>query len=249
MKSYRSMMLETLCALRVYPHMFFSRSPLKMLEFNELVRDQELRSDDVVLDIGCGHGLQTTLLGTKAKKVIGIDIASDDLDAARRVARHVDGRANCEFRCERLERAGFPGDSFDKIYSFSVLEHIDNYEDVLRESYRILKPKGQLIFSCDTLESIDDVEIVETHKRKYYVQHYFNRAEMRRLLEEIGFKHLSVYPIFKSDYAKKLFIRNVTVPFSNDYIRPIIQYYRLRKAESHTNGATKGIFLIVRAMK
>ena len=40
--------------------------------------------------------------------------------------------------------AGFEDDKFDVIYSVCVIEHIPNYEEVLREAFRTLKPGGTL---------------------------------------------------------------------------------------------------------
>lgn len=59
-----------------------------------------------------------------------------------------------------------------------MIEHISNYVEVLREAYRILKKDGQMIFSVDCLESIEDNELLEKHKKEHYVEKYFKREEL-----------------------------------------------------------------------
>ena len=245
----KDVVLRSMCAVGVYPHIFFSRSPLKAYEYYELTRGVEFSEHDRVLDIGCYRGLQAALLAKKCGEVIGIDISEPDLERARRVARAAGRRLRCDFRCVRLEHAGFEDNSFDKIYSFSVLEHIPNYEKVLKEAYRILKPDGRLQLSVDALESIDDEYVRAVHRSRFYVEQYFTRSQLRSLLDGIGFRNITIYPIFRSAYAKKLFLRNVLTPFSSSYVRPVMQYFRLRTAEARANGADKGIFLIITATK
>ena len=40
--------------------------------------------------------------------------------------------------------------SFDVVFCISVLEDLTNYDAALREFYRVLKPGGQLVITCDS---------------------------------------------------------------------------------------------------
>lgn len=130
------------------PNIYSTYSPIKIYEFKELIRDINILKTDKILDIGCGEGLHAIILGKKAKKTYGIDINEKRIIKARHRATYMRKRDNIKFRCIKLEYARFEIESFDKIFSISVLEeHIPNYFDVLEETYKILKKGGQLIFS------------------------------------------------------------------------------------------------------
>lgn len=75
MKIIKKLILIILIHFKLFPHIFFKFKPFKIYEFKELLRGINFSRDDIILDIGCGVGLQTMLLGKRCKKVIGIDIS------------------------------------------------------------------------------------------------------------------------------------------------------------------------------
>jgi len=52
---------------------------------------------------------------------------------------------NARFSVGKLTQTGFANNSFDFIYSQSVIEHVDDWQAMLREMYRILKPGGSFM--------------------------------------------------------------------------------------------------------
>lgn len=234
---------------RLYPHIFFGHSPFKIYEFKKLTEGIKFSKDEIILDIGCGSARQSLLLGKKCKKIVGIDISEKAIKLAKLQSQYLKGAGNSAFHCIKLEKAGFEDEYFDKIFSFCVLEHIPNYAEVLREAYRILKKNGQMIFSVDTLETIEDKKLIEKHKKTHFVEQYFKKEELKTLLEKIGFEKIDIYPIFKSNFAKKLFIKGIKDRFRYGYLRSILAYFVLRYKESHCAAGNKGIFLIVKCYK
>ncbi|CAG1004019.1 Arsenite methyltransferase [Methanosarcinales archaeon] len=242
--------LRSLIFFRLYPHTFFTFSPFKIYEFAELQRGLKISKDEMVLDIGCGSGLQTMLIGKKCKKVIGIDISEKAITIAKSISHYMKGRFNIEFRCIKLENANFENEFFDRIFSFCVIEHISNYSEILKEAHRILKNNGQMIFSVDSLENIKDIKLVEKHKKQHFVEKYFKKEELKTILEEIGFKRIEIYPIFKSNFARELFIEKVINRSSKfGFIIPILTYWVLRYEEYKYRDEDKGIFLIAKCYK
>lgn len=106
---------------------------------------------DVLLDIGCGEGrhvihacLEHNILG------IGVDMSARDLTTAReRFLPFVGYNASSQFSLQRGDatRLPFADHSIDKIICSEVLEHIENYQAVLSEIKRVLKPGGLLAVS------------------------------------------------------------------------------------------------------
>ena len=241
--------LRILIYFRLYPHIFFSFQPFKIYEFKELLKGIEFSRDELILDIGCGRGLQAVLLGKRCKKVVGVDTSEKAVTPAKLKSRYMKKRINAEFYCMKIKDAEFENEYFDKIFSICVLEHIPNYVEVLGEAHRILKKDGQMIFSVDCLETIEDNKLLEKHKKEHRVESYFEKEELKTILEEIGFNRIEIYPTFKSDFAKKLFIKGIFNKFHYGYLRSILAYFILKYREKHCADENKGIVLIVKCYK
>ena len=72
---------------------------------------------------------------------------------------------------------------------------------------------------------------------------------MRKILEQIVFKKINIYPIFKSDSAQKVFIKGINNKFRYSYLDSILTYAILNYKENHCINKTKGIFLIIKCCK
>ena len=243
------MVFDAILHSPLYPHIYFFANPFKIYEFHELLKGQAFRSTDVALDIGCGRGLQTALLGRRCAKVIGIDISPNVVARALSDQAHVMKRIPCEFRCTTIEDAKFPDAFFDKIMSVCVIEHIPDYMSVLRECYRTLKPGGRMFVSLDSLATIDDEDLKLRHTEDNFVRHYFKPDAIRKDLESVGFKHVSVDPIFCSNFARDLFIRGIREKFTFRYLEAIRLSRVLAREERAATKRDRGIFLVARATK
>ena len=231
-----------------YPHIYFFNHPFKAKEYTELVKGLDFDRKDVILDVGCGAGLQTLLFGRRAARIIGID--PNPLPVGRAISDHREcvPQIPAEFRVATIEEAKFPGDTFSKVFSVCVLEHIPDYLSALRECYRVLRPGGVLSFSCDSLETVDDPELKNIHAERFFVRHWFERESLQRDLEHIGFENVHVYPIFKSDFAKNLFEQGIRGEFCHRYMKSIWLSWRLRWADVFAR-KNKGLLLMARANK
>lgn len=233
----------------LYPHIWFCRGPFKIYEYLAMVRGVDFRPGDVILDVGCGAGLQTNLFGRRAKKIIGIDIDENPVRRALSERPLVEGRINSEFRVTSIEQAGFADAMFDKAFSVCVIEHIPDHMSALRQINRVLKPGGTFVFTADALATIDDAELKAQHAEKYAVQRYFEPAALRADLVSAGFRDIQVSYIFRSDYARRLFMHAIRVNFQFRYSEAVILSWLLRISDFFTPRNAPGIFLLVRCRK
>jgi ubiquinone/menaquinone biosynthesis C-methylase UbiE len=99
-------------------------------------------SSSVVLDVGCGIGRVMRFVAPRCKEIHGVDTSALILRRARTELRDL---KNCHFcRYDFAKFDGFPAGSFDLIYSFYTLQHMekeDAYICLLR-IHRLLKPGG-----------------------------------------------------------------------------------------------------------
>ena len=96
-----------------------------------------------VLDIACGEGYGSELLGQAASEVIGVDIDDTIVDVARK--RYT--RPNLSFRKGSATAIPLEDRSVDVIVSFETIEHLADQNTFWCEIKRVLKKAGVLIIS------------------------------------------------------------------------------------------------------
>lgn len=157
-----------------------------------------LRSDDIVLEIGCGVGRVGRVLAPFVKEWIGCDVSANML---RFAGRRLLGLENIRL----LEVSGYDlqpvrDASVDVVYTTVVFMHLeewDRYNYVL-EAKRILKPGGR--FYCDNVDLASpagwDV-FVNSHgyrgaDRPAYISKCSTKPEIETFLTRAGFAGVRV---------------------------------------------------------
>lgn len=88
-----------------------------------------------VLEVGCGTGMILKEIAPVASKAVGLDISRGMLEKARaRGLDVVEGSAT---------HLPFDDHSFDAVYSFKVLAHVQDIERAMGEVSRVLRPGGR----------------------------------------------------------------------------------------------------------
>lgn len=245
----KKLFLKSLMKLGQYPAIRFTYSPFKMIEFEEMIRRVNFRGNERALDIGCGDGLHTLLLGEKVGHITGIDVDSSFIADARSYAAGYTHKAKVDFLDQPMEEIRFTDELFDLIFSICVIEHIPNHEEVLAECLRTLKPGGQIVFTVDTLETINDEDLKKQHTVAHHVQRYFRMDTLRALLEEIGFEVQEMQNLFRSERARELFEQGIREGFNFGRLKCVKLADELREAEDQVGLDRPGTFLLVVARK
>lgn len=98
----------------------------------------------VALSLGCGSGEDSRYLKRQGvERSIGVDISKGMIEIAQQTP---DG---CEFMQMDMEHLDFPDESFDFLYSSLAIHYIEDWSQVMREAFRVLKPGGGFLFSCN----------------------------------------------------------------------------------------------------
>ncbi|WP_317932439.1 class I SAM-dependent methyltransferase [Halioxenophilus sp. WMMB6] len=161
----------------------------------------ELAPNSVILDLGCGEGRHSIAVPGSSDQnlVVGVDLGWKDLLKAQAKAAETqtfcqENRlpvgANPSWINANGLRLPFADDSFDRVICSEVLEHIDDYQGLLTEMHRVLKPGGLLAVSvprqwpervcwsfCDEYSQTPGGHI-----------RIFNARRLRRTIINLGFR-------------------------------------------------------------
>jgi len=121
--------------------------PIDIYLFDQLLRGQ-IAPGMRVLDAGCGSARNLIYLLRAGYDVSAVDRDPAAVDAARKLVAELGASTPAEnFRVAPIEQMPFPDVSFDVVLSSAVLHFAkddEQFEAMLREMWRVLKPRGIL---------------------------------------------------------------------------------------------------------
>jgi ubiquinone/menaquinone biosynthesis C-methylase UbiE len=117
----------------------------------QVIARMGIRPGQQILDLGCGSGWATRLLGSAApgSGAIGVDVSPAMI--ARAEATH-DLTSRARYECGKFEKLEFKDAKFDRVFSMEALYYAVDLERALAEIARVLKPGGSADIVLDHYE-------------------------------------------------------------------------------------------------
>ena len=204
-------------------------------------------SGKLVLDMGCGAGIDSVEFLQNGAYVVSADLTS----TATRLTQNLLHEAGFSSPVLQAEATNLPfkSDIFDCVYSFGVLHHIPNVEDALSEIKRVLKPGGQvmaMLYHKDSLLYAYSIVYLRGIK-----EGWLDRLSLDEILSKYSERREGCpYTIaYTKDEALDLFLRYFT-SVGVDVRYNVIDLPEQRKVKVNLSGKYElGWHLIIKAMK
>jgi arsenite methyltransferase len=168
----------------------------------------DLKSGEVVLDLGSGGGIDVLLSAKRVGptgKAYGLDTTDDMLALARENQRQA-GLENVEFLKGEIENIPLPDNSVDVVISNCVINLSADKDRVLREAFRTLKPGGRFAVS-DVVVRGDVHEEVRRSMLLWVgcIAGAVEETEYQAKLTAAGFASISIEPtrVYKIEDARQ----------------------------------------------
>ena len=124
---------------------------------NKLIEEKIINKQQIKIELGCGNSKHAGYIGIDALALENVDITTDIEDGLHFI----------------------PDNSIDEVYSSHFLEHLDNFEMIINEIYRILKPNKVFVPHFSNPYFYSD----PTHKRffgLYTFDYYSETSALKR---------------------------------------------------------------------
>lgn len=167
------------------------------------IRLPAARGEQWMLDIGCNWGRWCVAGARKGYRVVGLDPSLEAVTVARQVARHLG--VNALFVAADGRYLPFRDNTFDVVFSFSVLQHFSkaNVRVALRSIHRVLRRDGvslvQMLNRVGVRSLYNQARLAFQTPDRFAVRYWTTRELYDTFASAIGPTELSVDGFFSAN--------------------------------------------------
>ena len=155
-----------------------------------------------ILEVGCGSGHFLEMIKQNFDvEVYGVDLDCGHIEFAKNSAKQKG--LNINYQVADIKNLPFEDDSFDLIYSYTVVEHLP-FSDFIAEQKRVLRPGGKVVIMTVEAkqQTRSEFEYLDEEIFKYFNVEIEQPADLGKYsptpehklkgLHEFGFKNINV---------------------------------------------------------
>jgi ubiquinone/menaquinone biosynthesis C-methylase UbiE len=152
----------------------------------KFILDQALPLESPVLEIGTGKGRFLVRLGRRVRDITTVDISAEEQHCARLNARYhkVDGRI--KFVLQDAARLPWPDHSFGAVVTMNAMHHIRDFQPVLAEMLRLVKPGGKLVLADFSPRGFQNIARAHRAEGKIHPREPHSFRDLQRQLQKRG---------------------------------------------------------------
>jgi 2-polyprenyl-6-hydroxyphenyl methylase/3-demethylubiquinone-9 3-methyltransferase len=170
----------------------------KLLKYrmSQLTSWANLRSDDVVLDVGCGNGHHLFFLAPLIARGIGIDFSNNMIEAAQNALTNSLYTEKLQFQRDNArELKTIADESINVVICIGSFEHLLEKQKVIRQFQRVLKPEGRLVLMTphgDYLWYRFFAPLFKLQTRHLSTDLFLSGGQLKEKLEEGKFSNINI---------------------------------------------------------
>ncbi len=163
----------------------------KLILINSI--NKRLKKKSRILDVGCGPGIISIEIAKLGYDVVGFDGSKKMIEYAKKL-KHKNKIQNIEFYKANIhDELKSISSNFDGVIFSSVLEYLENYEEIIQLTHKLLKTNGFLFASMPNSRSIYRFyerlayKIIKKPAYYKYVVNYLTASRFSETVTELGF--------------------------------------------------------------
>jgi ubiquinone/menaquinone biosynthesis C-methylase UbiE len=152
----------------------------------KFILEQALPLESPVLEIGTGKGRFLVKLARRVHDLTTVDISAEEQRCARLNARYHKVEDRIKFVLRDAARLPWRDHSFGAVVTMNAMHHIRDFESVLEEMLRVLKPGGKLVLADFSPRGFQNMDRAQRAEGKIHPREPHSFREWQKFLQKRG---------------------------------------------------------------
>ncbi|MDO5832271.1 MAG: class I SAM-dependent methyltransferase [Methanobrevibacter sp.] len=149
-----------------------------------------IKENDIILDVGCGGGMNVKRMAEKAKKVYGVDYSIESVKLSREVNENLIRQGVVEIIEGNVQSLPFEDNTFDAVTAFETVYFWPDIEKCFGEVKRVLKPGGIFLIG---MESNGSNNFIMKFWKHFIDMEMYTDEELFSFLQNNDFSEITSY--------------------------------------------------------
>lgn len=177
------------------PQGVFSKKVLKRMNENHAhvsawgISKMNLKSDDIVLDVGCGGGAAINMMSKSGAEIYGVDYSLTAVKEAIKFNQSLIDNNKVHISQADVSDLPFKNETFTVVTAFETIYFWPDWLQNFKEILRVLKQGGKFCVVLEIMKSKESNEVM----RKKIDMRVPKDGEVAEIMLEAGFKDIESY--------------------------------------------------------